>query len=218
MDLICEHSLYETVMDAARRHFLGEAFDAADRTRLTGWLLARRNLRGGFLFPLTPTERTAKPPLLSGEKPKTYLLAENALECETLRLLALFAPDNSEAKQAIAAADRRLSRQCFANVCMTGECPHVSIAYLRFLSSHPGPETGARLRHGLEVLCQHRADDGRWQKFPFWYTLLWLVDLPADLAKDELAYAIPALERAKKLGIAGLGSEVRTRIVERVLL
>lgn len=212
-----EPSLYEIVMNAARRHFLGEVFDAAERARLTAWLLARRNPGGGFTFPLTPAERMNKPSLLSGEKPKTYLLAENALECETLRLLALFAPGNPEAEQAIVAADRRLAKQCFANVCTTGECPHVSIAYLRFLSVHPGPETGARLRHGLEVLRQHRVDDGRWQKFPFWYTLLWLVDLPADLSKDELAHTSRALERAKKHGISGPGFEVRARIAERGL-
>lgn len=218
MDVIRELSLYETVMNATRHHFLDGMFDAVERNRLTGWLLSRRNPGGGFLFPLTPEERTAKPPLLTGEKPKTYLLAENALECETLRLLALLSPANPESEQAIAMADRRLRRQCFANVCLTGECPHVSIAYLRFLTSHPGSETGSRLRHGVEVLSQHRAGDGRWQKFPFWYTLLWLVDLPANLAKDELVYAVPALERAKKLGISGPGSEVRARIVERVAL
>jgi hypothetical protein len=110
-------------MEAAERDFVVSPLSAGEATRVADWLLTHRNTGGGFVFPLTPQERRERPPLLSGEKPKTFLLAENALECESLRLLAKAAPGSPEAAQISPAADRRLSKQCFASVCTTGECP-----------------------------------------------------------------------------------------------
>ncbi len=49
--------------------------------------------------------------------------------------------------------------------------------------------------HALDALRQDRRGDVRWRRFPFFFTLLWLVELPADLAREELAYASGLCER-----------------------
>jgi hypothetical protein len=212
-----ESSLYATVMSAAERVISGNPFSHVERTDLVRWILSHQNYGGGFLFALDPAERQSRVALLTGEKPRTFLLTENAFECETLRLLALFAPDDPEAMRAIALADQRLSKQCFAQVCLTGECPHVSIAYLRFQASQAGRDHEMRVFHGLEVLSQHRARNSGWVKFPFWYTSLWLSELPAGLVQEELAFIAPTLKRAQHDGFTGPGSTVRTNIVQRIL-
>ena len=80
---------------------------------------------------------------------------------------------------------------------------------------------GAR---GLEVLRQARVGEGQWRCFPFYYTLLWLTELPAGLDErthSELSYA---RDRCKRLlsrmraEASGKPSEqVRAKILQDVL-
>ena len=51
-----------------------------------------------------------------------------------------------------------------------------------------------RLKAGLKALKNHRKGDGRWKRFPFYYTLLALSELDYKSAKDEMKYAAPVLE------------------------
>ena len=54
------------------------------------------------------------------------------------------------------------------------------------------------IARGLEALRQARTGDGQWRYFPFFYTLLWLVELPDGLdgrVRVELSYARPRCKR-----------------------
>ncbi|HVM08468.1 MAG TPA: hypothetical protein VM345_08405 [Acidimicrobiales bacterium] len=54
-----------------------------------------------------------------------------------------------------------------------------------------------RLERGVgEFLRSSRLGDGKWRAFPFWYTVLALVEMDLPEARDELLYAAPVLERA----------------------
>ena len=43
MDVIDEHSLYRTVLNAERHLFLGGTFAQVERDRLVAWILAHQN-------------------------------------------------------------------------------------------------------------------------------------------------------------------------------
>ena len=55
------------------------------------------------------------------------------------------------------------------------------------------------LEGGLTSLRVSRTGDGRWQSYPFHYTLLTLTETDLPGAREELRYAAPACERAIRL-------------------
>jgi hypothetical protein len=216
MDMVLSHSLYQKVMESTRTLFTGGQMRDGEKADLASWILTHQNRRNGFLFHPGPEDEQAGLLLVSGEKPRTHLLANNALELETLRLLVLLQAGEPGIGLVFEAADRRLSKLCFASVCTTGECAGASIAYLRYRTARGGAE--ALIRRGLESLRRERDGAGRWHKFPFYYTLLWLLDLPAGLAADELEYAAPACRRlAARLDPADPFTGFRRSILGRVL-
>jgi hypothetical protein len=76
----------------------------------------------------------------------------------------------------------------------------------------------ARLRGGLTHLREHRDGSGRWRRFPFYYTLLALTEIPGRAAGREIRYAAPGLERMLKRRARGGRFETRRRAVaERIL-
>ena len=171
MNLIDEHSLYRTVTNAAMFLFDDGTLTTAHKARVANWILARQNHQQGFVFYPTASDLKTGITLFSGEKPKTKLLANNAVELETLRLLALIQPESSSVQQVFQTANERLAGLCFADMCDTGECAHASIAYLRYLTAADPDGSAAKITRALGILKRHRAGDGRWHKFPFFFVL-----------------------------------------------
>jgi hypothetical protein len=75
-----------------------------------------------------------------------------------------------------------------------------------------------RLTAGMAALRARRTDDGRWRRFPFYYTLLALSEMNLGPALDEMRYTAPLLERyVKKKVTDSRFSERRHIICERIL-
>ncbi len=188
-EIIDSRSLYQTVMNAAIFLFKGGKFTEQEKESLIDYLLTRQNRQKGFVFHATKEELASNVHLISGEKPRTNLLKVNAIELETLRLLALLDDARPAVQEVLRAADLRLEKQCFARVCLTGDCVGASIAYLRYINSRHSELFMEQIRHGLVVLKENRSGDCKWGKFPFYFTLLWLGELPSDLSKEEIDYS-----------------------------
>jgi hypothetical protein len=198
MNLIEERSLYRTVTNVARHLFFGGTLTPSERSELASWILARQNRRRGSSFYPTVAEREHGIRLLSGEKPQTVLAAVNAVEMETLRLLALLQPDEPQVQSLFEIAEQRLSGVCYGSVCTTGECAHASISVLRYRTARGAARSAGMIARGLETLCRARTGEGKWRHFPFYYTLLWLTELPTgpdEHAHAELSYARDRCER-----------------------
>jgi hypothetical protein len=75
-----------------------------------------------------------------------------------------------------------------------------------------------RLTAGMVALRARRSKDGRWRRFPFYYTLLALSEMNLESALDEMRYAAPLLERyVKRRAVASTFSERRRVVLERIL-
>ncbi|MFC1800261.1 hypothetical protein ACFL2Z_05085 [Candidatus Eisenbacteria bacterium] len=75
-----------------------------------------------------------------------------------------------------------------------------------------------RLAGGVEYLREQRDGRGRWRRFPFYYTLLALAEIPGPRAADEIRYAAPVLERMLKRRGRGDKFQLRRRaLAERAL-
>jgi hypothetical protein len=189
MNITDEGILYKTITNAAMFLFNGGSYTPSENVILTRWILSHQNRYKGFIFYPTQADRENGIRLFSGEKPKTNFLADNAVELETLRILALIQPEAPEVQQVLQKAYERLFRLCFANGCTQGECAHASIAFMRYLTAYNVNGSSDKFGQTLEILKQKRSGDGKWHDFPFFFTLLWLTDLPYSFAYDELSYS-----------------------------
>jgi hypothetical protein len=70
----------------------------------------------------------------------------------------------------------------------------------------------------VNTLKQHRTDDGRWRRFPFFYTVLALTEIHMLAAAEELRYAAPVCEKLLKQNATGDVYAERRRVLARRVL
>ena len=75
-----------------------------------------------------------------------------------------------------------------------------------------------RLGDGLKVLRKYRDGNGKWRRFPFYYTLLALSEIDDKRAIDEMRYVAPVCERLLGRHRANNKLAVRRRmLLQRIL-
>jgi len=137
------------------------------------------------------------PPYNNGKKlqtvipmaPKTHILSANAYELEIIRLLCLFAPDNSIVKDMVKGTLERLKTSCPGNDCAQGECFHSSLPVLRLLAVAASDETA--WIHKLMTKFNRHIDEklsgkNRIHGNVLWYYWLCLSELPFEIAEPEI--------------------------------
>jgi len=81
-------------------------------------------------------------------------------------------------------------------------CGKCSVGLWRHLAVGGLDRREERLQKGISVLRARRDGKGGWRAFPFWYTVLLLSEVDLPIAKTELRYAAPGLDRAAKRAAA----------------
>lgn len=138
--------------------------------------------------------RIQPPRLITGRQLYTRWIAENAYECEALRLLALNGRGRDPVEYMLSVADRRL-RLAGAHIPREmGEEPIFTLAALRFWSAHRPMDTTLQDRL-LSVLAAHITDDGSIDNLdaPPFYVWLTLLTTPSDKAVCLLSRFLPRL-------------------------
>jgi len=140
------------------------------------------------------------PPYNEGKKlqtviplsPKTHILSANAYELEIIRLLNLFAPDDTRVRDMVNGTLERLKTTCYGyHDCAVGECFHTALIVLRFLAAaEPGDTawiskllTFFRLHMEEKLALRGKGVHGN----VLWYYWLCLSELPFELAAPEIA-------------------------------
>ena len=136
--------------------------------------------------------------LITGEKLATKLAVKNIKALQKARLLSSLKDPSTKDLNKLLALDDWITKQCFAEFCAVGECRQSSIAYLRYLGTFDDESTKSKVDSFVQILSEHRDDKGRWNGFPFYYTLLVLNELKTEGARKEIEYAFPACQRALK--------------------
>jgi len=197
----------------------GREIGLAERAETVSWILDRQVTTGKNIGSFEPTEADLKAGahLYTGERLRTKLATWNVLTAEAARLLVLFGGRDPAAHEGVERASAWLDVSCFVRSdCAVGECAHSFVSHLRFLSVLES-ESPAQVRR-IGVIRENRDGKGRWDRFPFYYTLLVLGEISEEAAKRELRYAVPACERALS---RSSGSDVfdarRKAILDRIL-
>jgi hypothetical protein len=218
--LIDGTSLSRTIDAVSARLASGEALSAAEREDLVAWLLGRqiRSGRGSGMLAPFPGELESGVRLFTGERLRTRIATRSVLTLESARILSAWAGEAPEVRLALARTSAAMRHACFAvSHCVIGECAHSSIAYLRDAASDRSGDRRKWIEDHLHVIREHRDGTGRWKRFPFYYTLLALLEVGTPAANAELAYAGPACRRVFERASSGAYAARRKDVLRRAL-
>jgi len=149
--------------------------------------------------------------LYSGERLRTQFAARHILLLESGLALFRFGMGTGEEIALLQRIGRLVGRACFATQCLKGECALASVAWMRWLGAGLSPRAEPGSDHFLALLEKDRDGKGHWLRFPFYYTLLALDEMPIRTAGRERLYAAAACRRALARSAAKDDMQVRRR-------
>ncbi len=202
MSIVHEDSLYATLDALDEAWFEGREIAPAEQVAAARWIAARQGQPGTYfgLCAPTPGDFSRFPALFTGEPVKSRAGIGYVFGQEALRALAKLAVAEPEVT---AALDR--AKEGFLQRLEAGEaagdpsgtycCARCSTVLWRSLAAGGLPGTEERLVAGLQALKRERDGRGRWERYPYYHTLLALGEIGPALAIDEMRYAAPAAER-----------------------
>lgn len=136
--------------------------------------------------------------LFTGERVHTQLGINTILSLEIARQFHLLDGFSLETGEILSEIDQRLLSVCFVkDNCTLGECALGMLAFWRYLLVSGWPDREQRIQKFLDNLRKNRDGSGRWTQFPFYFSLVVLLETDLKQADDELFYALQACQRCK---------------------
>jgi hypothetical protein len=181
--------LVDAVSDANGAFSFGES--DLDRDLLAEWLLGRQVRIGRSAGLFQPTNHDyAERRLPTGERLKTKLATVHVMSQEAARILHILAAGEPSVASAVGLTAARLSETCYGlQHCTIGECAASFVGHIRFLWTVSAGAAAPEITWRLKTMSEHRNGNGRWKRFPPYYTLLVLSEIDLPAAQAELAYA-----------------------------
>jgi hypothetical protein len=199
MTLVNPNSLAATLANINDAVFRGD-LPAGEREPAAEWIASRVGVFGSYRGLPAPTgkDRHKKLRLYTGELVGSHAGTGCKLGFEATWALAVLHPKKASVQKA-AQACRDIAVERFAQETARRRgmycCYSCSVAGWRALGSAGQPQADKLLEAGLALLRGSRLGNGRWDKFPFWYTVLALSDLETPEARAELRHAAAVLEQ-----------------------
>jgi hypothetical protein len=202
MALLNKNSLAKTVDAIEERIFFGESISATQRHAVAQWIAGRQGLEGSYAQMFAPTKQDFENGVrvFTGECLSTRASISHILGEECCRILALLAIKDTKARDAQRAAlagitarfDEAQARGMNTGTYCCGIC---TCAYWRNIAVNRIGRSEERLAAGMKELAKSRLGNGRWRRFPFYYTCLALMEIGSELAKAQMQYAAPYWEK-----------------------
>jgi hypothetical protein len=187
------------------------------------FIAARQGQPGAYhgLFAPLPGEPCKSLKLFTGEAITSWAGSAHILGQEAYRALLLLDVPASEVQaateRAAGAMGPRLAdpENASRGMYCCGKC---SASVWRVISAGGYHISPGFIERGLKRLAELRDGAGRWRVFPYWYTLLALVEMDSKAAVSELRYAAPLLERCvARPPRAGVSAQRRHTLAQRAL-
>jgi hypothetical protein len=202
MKLVNERSLAATLDNINEVMFFNRTLSVHDKKEATAWLADRRGLPGSYAGMFAPTRKDFAAPVrvFTGEKVASGAATSHILGEETCRALILLNDPRKRVVQALQQASDSMYariRQCETGTGVIGMycCGICSVSMWRHLAAGGFRQQAKRLKAGMNALKAHRDGNGRWRRFPFYYTLLALLEIGTKQAREEISYATPVCRR-----------------------
>ncbi len=198
------------------------------------WLTSRQGQGGwAFLFRLGQGDSQRKRgekwkalwPIFTGESQQSWASTEIVLSHESCRALILLDIPHPDVRAALERSSQAFVKERLFPAETDGQwlgtycCPKCTCSFWRHLAVGGLNHSQERLEAGMAHLRSLRDNCGRWRGYPFYYTLLSLVDMNHPAAVDELQHAVPACQRAlKRSSQNDIYNKRRRKLMERVLV
>ncbi len=206
--LIVTSSVAETIDRINDALFFGRKISMDSKKETAIWIAERQGGPHSYGGLFSPTNQDIESgfKLFTGEKVTSRVQIRHILGEESLRALALL-----NVKSAVVNSARAKAASAFARVLVDYTkheqpegwfcCGTCTSAFWRNLASGSLDEAvGGKeraqdmLAHGMKILKTNRFGNGKWHRFPFYFTLLVLAEIP-KLAESELKYVAPVCEK-----------------------
>lgn len=202
MKLVNERSLAVTLDNINDALFCNKKLTVRDKKDAAAWLAERQGLPGSYGGMFAPTRKDFAAPVrvFTGEKVTSGAATSHILGEEACRALILLNDPRKRVAQALEQASNTMYariRECEPGTGVIGMycCGICSVSMWRHLAAGGFRQQAKRLKAGMNALKAHRDGNGRWRRFPFYYTLLTLHEIGTKQAREEMAYALPVCQR-----------------------
>jgi len=223
MKYIHNNSLAETVDKVNEALFFGKEITKENKKEISRWLASRQGIRGSYWGMIAPTESDFETGIrvFTGEPMRTVAGTSHILGKESSRLLFMLGVNDKAVSEAISKSNRGFEsamRRWIENGNGEGKycCAVCTASYWRHMAAGGLKNQKKRLGLGMKYLKKLRDGKGRWKGMPFYYTLLALNEIKIPLAKKELEYAAPGLEKLINRFNDKYGKR-RRRLIEKIL-
>lgn len=210
MSYLNQNSLSKTLDNLNDAFLFGKKLDESEKLKAAAWLASRQGLKNSYAGMFAPTSFDFRNgvKLYTGEKLTTNASIGHILGEETCRILNILNINDDNIRKALTKANnnfkkfiKRAAELGYAveinyNKKGTYCCGKCSVAYWRNLASQGIEKNTSILKSGLKYLKMYRNGEGRWRRFPFYYTLSALIELDLKSAREELKYASNVCEKA----------------------
>ncbi|HMS33150.1 MAG TPA: hypothetical protein PKC91_03605 [Ignavibacteria bacterium] len=225
MNIIDNKSLYKT-LDNLNQIFLRKEFiSLSDRKNTARWISDRQGLKGSYTDMFAPTESDFNEiKLFTGDKLTSKASIAHILGEESLRALYLLNVQDRKIQDAFDKARsgimKVLKRNYEAGIYPDGTfcCGKCTVALWRNLSAEGVRKNKKSLESGINYMKSFRDGKGKYNRFPFFYTVLALSDIDLPESKAEIEYCSSLLRKyVKRKEQNDIYSERKKIIAERAL-
>lgn len=225
MKFIYKNSLADTIDAVNEALFFGKVITNEQKKEIAEWLASRQGIKGSYWGMIAPTEHDFETGIktFTGEPITTGAGTSHILGEESGRLLMKLGVKNKETENALRKSTKRfetamkrwLTAGYYEGFYCCGKC---TAAYWRNLAAGGLKNQKKRLDMGMKYLYKARDGKGGWRRMPYYYTLLALSEIDSPLAKIELRYASPGLERlARRASNGSKYQKRRKKLAEKIL-
>ena len=193
---IYRNSLSRTIDSVNESFFFGHDSTQAERDEIAQWIAARQGKPNCYadMFAPTPTEMREGIVLFTGERLGPSASLRHVSGEEACRAVILLGSKAKAVQSSLAGATNAMVTRLShfqpnkAGMFCCGTCDpalwrHLAVGGLR------GAEEWLAI--GLKALKAHRDGNGKWRRFPFFYTMLALLEIDDPKAIAEMRYAAP---------------------------
>jgi hypothetical protein len=215
------NSLASLVDSLENRRYFGRSIPHVELLAAEREIASRQGRSGSYAGMFAPTQLDFRRGIrvFTGEPVRSRAAIAHILGEECCRLLLELDVNDRLVSEALARAENGMLERLRSAERVGFYCCGTCTASLwRHLAAGGLDDPEPRFKDGLRVLASCRNDSGRWNRFPFFYTLLALTEIALPEAGKELRWAAPAAERSLK-AVRGRGRFVQRRraVLERTL-
>lgn len=201
MKLLDTNSLAITLDNLNDSILHGNTMDESEKVQTALWLSSLQGKPGSYrgMFAIPPADKKNETMLYTGDLLNSNASLRHILGEEALHALLWLNVKDGAVQTAVENALAALAEYTGylgKNPPPTYCCGKCTDAVLRVMRLIPEQEAKRYIQASLKAIKTFRDGNGKWKRFPFYYTLYTLMDLPG--AEDELIYSSAVLERSLK--------------------